>query len=384
MRNFDVIIIGVGSMGSSACYYLAKEGIKVLALEQFDSPHIHGSHTGQSRIIRKAYFEDPGYVPLLMRAYENWEHLEALVGEKVYYRTGLAYFGPPSSEMIKGVKRAADLYSIDLQKLEAAELQKRFPQFSIPGSFEGLYEHDAGFIRPENAIRSYKKLAASHGAEIHSNEKVISWGQEGQTIHVSTEMQNYSCQKLVITAGAWAGKLIPSLVSKLAITRQFMAWVQPKSPGDFSIGRFPCWMIDDDEQPGAYYGFPWLPKQLFGEPGGMKLAHHYPGEPTNPDKVSRAVQTKDIANLSYAIKKYFTEHELSFSASGTCLYANSPDENFIIDHLPGSDGKVIVACGFSGHGFKFVSVVGEILAELTLKPKTPQPIGFLSIQRFNS
>src|SRR5436190_21952818 len=172
---FDVIVIGVGSMGSSACYYLAKKGHKVLGLEQFDIPHERGSHAGQSRIIRKAYFEHPDYVPLLSRAYENWKELEADAQTRLYYQTGIAYFGLPDSEIIKGVKLSASLYKIPLECLENHTIRDRYPMFKLPQGFEVLFESDAGFISPENAVRIYKKLAVKNGAEIHTGEKVIEW-----------------------------------------------------------------------------------------------------------------------------------------------------------------------------------------------------------------
>src|SRR5436190_9187009 len=139
-NSFDVIVIGVGSMGSSACYYLAKRGYKVLGLEQFDISHEFGSHAGQSRIIRKAYFEHPDYVPLLQRAYKNWNTLEQETGEQLYFKTGLLYAGTSNNEMIKGVKQSASLYNIELEKLDLVNATNHFPQFSLPGNFEVLFE----------------------------------------------------------------------------------------------------------------------------------------------------------------------------------------------------------------------------------------------------
>jgi sarcosine oxidase len=170
--SFDVIVIGVGSMGSSACFFLAQRGYKVLGLEQFDIPHEQGSHGGQSRIIRKAYFEHPDYVPLLNKAYENWKNFEAETGTQIYYPTGLVYFGKPDSTIIKGVKQSASLYNIPLENLSYSAASKRFPQFMIPEDFETLFETGAGFIQPHKAITLYKDSAIKKGAEIHTKEKV--------------------------------------------------------------------------------------------------------------------------------------------------------------------------------------------------------------------
>ena len=380
-NSFDVIVIGVGSMGSSACYFLSKQGYKVLGLEQFDISHEFGSHAGQSRIIRKAYFEHSDYVPLLNRAYQNWKKLEEESGEQVYFKTGLCYFGTSDHEIIKGVKQSASLYGINIEELDATTAAKKFPQFKIPDNYECLYEPDAGFLTPEKTIKLYAQLAKKNGAEIHTGEKVISWEKSGNGIIVKTGKNNYQCNKLVITAGAWSGKMIPGFQNKLKVTRQFIAWVNPKNEKDFKLNNFPCWMIADVEKPGVYYGFPVLPIEKFGEPAGLKLAHHHPYDETNPDTVNREVTKEDEINLQYALDKYLPGAQASFGNSKVCLYTNTPDENFIIDKLPGYE-DVIIACGFSGHGFKFVSVVGEILADLAIQGVTKLQIDFLSAKRF--
>jgi len=381
-NSFDVIVIGVGSMGSATSYYLAKRGYKVLGLEQFDIPHEFGSHAGQSRIIRKAYFEHPGYVPLLERAYENWEALEWETGKQVYYKTGLLYAGNPNNEMIKGVERSAGLYNIDLDQMNIAAAVDQFPQFKFPDDFEILFEPEAGFITPEKAIRLYASQAKKNGAAIHSNEKVIDWKKDKNIILLKTDKQTYQCDKLIITAGAWAGKMIPGLADRIKVTRQFVAWIKTKNDDQFELNKFPCWMISDDEKHGCYYGFPLLDTEKFGEPSGLKLAHHFPNEVTDPDKVDRLTTEKDIQNLNYCLNKYLPGVFDSILHTKICLYANSPDENFIIDKLPGYEENVSIACGFSGHGFKFASVVGEILADLAIEGRSDLPIEFLNANRF--
>jgi len=378
--SFDVIVIGVGSMGSATCYYLSKRGYKVLGLEQFDISHELGSHAGQSRIIRKAYFEHPDYVPLLESAYKNWTTLEQESGEKLYFKTGLLYAGTSNNEMITGVKQSAFLYNIELEKLNIADATKRFPRFIFPENFEVLFEPEAGFLPPEKAIRLYASQAKKNGAAIHSNEKVIEWKKEGRSLIVKTDKQSYQCKKLIITAGAWAGKIIPRL--KIKVTRQFVAWIKTKNDEQFELNKFPCWMVGDDEKNGCYYGFPLLDTKKFGEPAGLKLAHHFPKEVTDPDKVDRQATENDIENLKYCLDKYLPGVFDSILHTKICLYANSPDENFIIDRLPGYEENVSIACGFSGHGFKFSSVVGEILADLAINGKTDHPIKFLNANRF--
>jgi sarcosine oxidase len=382
--SFDVIVIGVGSMGSSACYYLSKKGYKVLGLEQFSVSHEFGSHAGQSRIIRKAYFENADYVPLLERAYQNWKALEEEAGTKIYHPTGLVYFGPHNHSLIEGVKRSASLYDIRLSTFNAEETLKQFPWFKVPNDFETLYEPDAGFVTPEKAIKLYAEQAIRDGAEIHANEKVLDWKKDGASVIVTTDKNVYRCSKLIITAGAWARKMIPALSGKLKITRQFVAWINPKNWDEFTFNNFPCWLLADDEKPGCYYGFPVLPEPEFGGPAGLKLAHHYPALETEPDHVNREATYEDEKNLEYALNKYLPGCFESFLSYKVCLYTNSPDEDFIIDKLPGSEDRVVFATGFSGHGFKFASVVGEILSDLAVNGASDLPIGFLRAGRFGS
>lgn len=382
-KNFDVIVLGVGSMGSATCYYLAKQGYNVLGLEQFDIPHDQGSHAGQSRIIRKAYFEHPDYVPLLQRAYDNWKEIEAVSGAQIYFPTGLFYAGKPGETLIKGVRESAQKYNVRVESLSHAEATNRFSQFQIPQDYDILFEPDAGFVTPERAVLVYVDQAIRAGANIHVKEKTISWEKHGDTINVRTIKDSYTCSKLIITVGAWAGTLIPGLARQFKVTRQVIAWTNPEEWKPFELGEFPCWMIDDDTKHGMYYGFPVLPIGKFGAPIGLKVAHHYPGLVSNPDAVNRIPDKEDEDNIIYAIRKFLPKGYSSTHVLKTCLYTNTPDENFIIDFLPENNKQVVIAAGFSGHGFKFISVVGEIMADLAMKGKTELPIQFLNAQRFD-
>lgn len=380
--RFDVIVLGVGSMGSSTCYYLAQQGIKVLGLEQFDIPHEMGSHAGQSRIIRKAYFEHSDYVPLLERAYQNWKHLEKITGTKVYFKTGLLYCGKPGDIMIKGVRESADKYKIRLNALSNKEIKSKYPQLSIPANYEKLFEPEAGFLTPEKSILLYTEKAIQHGAVIKTKVKVLEWKKRKSSIQVKTSAGIFSAKKLIITAGPWAGKLLSGFSGTLQVTRQMIAWVIPNRPSLFEPGKFPCWMIADDKNPGAYYGFPLLPVGKFNGPIGLKLAYHHPDLVTDPDLVNRIPAKEDEANIIYILNKFFPGTYKTIHVLKTCLYTNTPDENFILDFLPGYNEDVMVATGFSGHGFKFASVMGEIMSDLATKGRTTLPISFLSLDRF--
>ncbi|MFM9074424.1 MAG: N-methyl-L-tryptophan oxidase, partial [Bacteroidota bacterium] len=226
--TYDVIVIGVGSMGSATCYQLARRGLRVLGLERFSVPNEMGSHAGQSRIIRKAYFEHPDYVPLLHRSYEGWSALEASSGVKLYHETGLLYAGGPTSALLKGVRESAELHHIPLESIPAGKRSNRFPAFQIGDDYDLLFEPNAGFIVPDLAITTFVKGAERAGAVIRQHERVINWKSDGSGVSVITESGHYKAAKLVITAGPWAYDLIPELKTLLKVTRQLFAWFMPE------------------------------------------------------------------------------------------------------------------------------------------------------------
>lgn len=378
--HYEVIVIGVGSMGSAACWYLANRGHKVLGLEQFDIAHDRGSHAGQSRIIRKAYFEHPDYVPLLERAYENWREIETASKSDLFYRTGLLYFGRSDNQNIVGVRDSARLYNIPIENLSASDACHRYPGFVIPDDFDAIYEDDAGFVTPERTVMAYTKGAIAHGAEIRANTRVESWKQSGRRIEVITNDASYTCDKLIITAGAWSSRVIPPLKEDLTVTRQVLAWVDT-GMDTFSREKFPCWFVEDPER-GTFYGFPELPEGQFDGTSGFKLAHHSPGELWNADREVADIPSVAQDDIRYFLDKYVPQLKDRKMFLKTCLYTYSRDAHFIIDHLPGYGNQVTIACGFSGHGFKFVPVVGEILADLAMRGTTDLPVSFLKLGRF--
>ena len=368
-------------MGSAACWYLANRGLKVLAIDQFSPPHELGSHTGQSRIIRKAYFEHPDYVPLLQRAYNNWRDFEYVSDQQFYFETGIGYFGPTQHATMAGVKLAAEKYRIKVEALTTQTSKAEFPAFSIPSSFETLHEPEAGFVRPELAISSYLQFAKRKGSTVNTNERVMDWKQVEDHVEVTTDKATYRAEKLVITAGSWTSKLLSQLSPSLKVTRQTLAWVNPKNPALFALGNFPCWFVEDPEL-GMFYGFPLLPFEKFGGPIGLKLASHRPGTAVDPDHVERVTLASEEKAIRTILHRYLPEAGDEIITLKTCLYTYSPDENFIIDFLPGSKNRIVIACGFSGHGFKFIPVIGEILCDLASTGKTVLPIEFLSLSRF--
>lgn len=365
-------------MGAATCWYLAKRGQKVLGLEQFSTPHENGSHAGQSRIIRKAYFEHPDYVPLLERAYENWRAFESETSSQFYHKTGIVYFGERENENIAGIRRSAQLHGIGIENWSHLQYKENFPQFDVPSAFDVIYEPDAGFVTPEQAIRMYVKEARKHGGVVMENTAVTSWKLGGGKVRVSATDRDYTSDKLVITSGAWSARMIPQINVSLEVTRQLLAWVAPPDPSAFAMGNFPCWFIEDPGL-GTFYGFPILADGV--GPIGLKLAHHHPGIPTDANYIRHEIPGEE-EKLKRFLRKYIPSAGDKIIHTKHCLYTYSPDSHFIIDHLPGFDKMVVIACGFSGHGFKFVPVIGEALADLAMKGMTDLPIEFLKIARF--
>jgi sarcosine oxidase len=381
---YDCIVIGVGSMGASTCYYLAQRGLKVLGIEQFDIVHNQGSHGGLSRIIRKAYFEHADYIPLLERAYQNWAKIEAISGQRIFHHTGLLYAGPHGHELLQQVKASADQYKIELEELTAKHAISRFPKLGLPTAYECLFEPDAGYVRPDVAINAYTQTAQTHGATLHTHEKVLQWNTNESEVIVMTDKGRYKASKLIITAGAWSSGLLPGIATHLHVTRQVLAWFKPKDAALFTADRFPCWLIPNGNQDGAYYGFPVIDEHGNGPEAAIKIALHEQGTVVNPDAVDRNITETDLVHLTQFAQKFLPSSIGPLVHAQVCLYTYSPDGHFIIDKLPGYEDRVVVACGFSGHGFKFASAVGEVLADLAMYGKTVLPIGFLHAGRFSA
>jgi sarcosine oxidase len=371
-RNYDVIVVGVGAMGAAACWQLASRGVKVLGLEQFPLVHALGSSHGHTRMIRLAYYEHPDYVPLLHRAYALWDQLEAESGEKVLYRTGGIYMGPPDGHVVSGATRAARQHKLDHQLFSHAELAQAYPHFTLPEDFTGIHEPQAGFVLCEKAIAQFTRLALQNGATIHAHEPVRQIDFATKT--VTTDQDAYRAKNLLLCGGPWSGKLLSDLKLNLVVTRQPLGWLWPSNPSNFSLGQFPVWGIEQPDGSLAY-GFPML-----NDLPGLKLARHAPGQPADADTVSRDATPSDRAEILSIAERYIPGAVGPLLALRICLYTNSPDGHFIIDRHPGCEG-VYLACGFSGHGFKFASVIGQVLADLATTGQTPLPIGFLGLGR---
>ena len=374
--TFDVIVVGLGAMGSSAAFHLASRGQRVLGLERYAIPHAHGSSHGFSRVIRLAYFEHPDYVPLLQRSYENWFDLEKQSNQKILYQTGGLYMGAPDAEAISGSLRAMKQFNIPHQELTRAETMRRHPMFRIPEDYVGLWEEATGFLIPERAVSCHCELAMRKGAELHGHEPVTSWQATSSGVRVTTNRATYEAARVVFCGGAWASQIVGDMGVSIYATRQTLLWVWPKKPELFTLEKFPVFMLETGPGQGQHYGFPMMPDNP-----GFKIAQHVVMQRTDPDRVQRDPQPGDEETVRPVLRDMIPDADGPLLAIRTCLYENSPDSHFIIDNHP-KHPNVTLACGFSGHGFKFASVVGEAVADLSMQGKSKLPIGFLSLSRF--
>jgi sarcosine oxidase len=370
-RRFDAIVVGVGGMGSAALYHLARRGQHVLGLERFDVPNELGSSHGITRIIRLAYYEHVDYVPLLRRAYELWRELEARAGEQLLHITGSIDAGPPGQLVFSGSRRSCEEHGLPHEILDAAEVTRRFPAYRLEPEAMAVLQPEGGFLLPERSIVAHVEGALAEGAEVRARERVLGWEPAGEGVRVRTERGEYEAERLVLTTGAWMEELAGLPV---VAERQVLAWLQPLKPALFAPERFPVFNVQLDEDD-RYYGFP-----VFGIPGFKFGRYHHLGETGDPDALEREPRAADEEVLRRFAERCFPEGAGPTMTLKTCLFENSPDEHFILDTLPGAP-QVVVGGGFSGHGFKFCSVVGEILADLVLEGSTAHEIEFLRLGR---
>lgn len=370
--HYDVIIIGAGgAMGSATCFELARRKVRVLGLDQFGIAHDRGSSHGHSRMIRLAYYEHPDYVPLLRRAYDRWREIEQISGQRLLEITGGIYAGFEGCELVRQSHASAVQHGIEHELLDRNEVAHRFPQFRLPDDHVGLFEPAAGFLFPERAIAAYAKHAMIGGAEIHGHEPVRAWSENS----VTTDVATYACDRIIFCGGAWTAKLLRDLGIELSVTRQALGWVWPPRHEEFALGRFICWAMQQADG-SLYYGFP-----MGADEPGLKMAHHKPGPAADPDALQREPTLEDAQAIERIVDDVLPSARGPIVSMRICMYTNSPDSHFIIGRHPQRESAVI-ACGFSGHGFKFASVVGEILADLATSGATQWPIGFFSPQRF--
>ncbi len=352
----DVIIAGLGAMGSQALAECARRGLRASGFDRFAPPHDRGSSHGRSRIIREAYFEDPIYVPLVQRAYERWAELEAETRTTLLRRTGGLCYGPAGGALVSGARRSAEHHRIPHQSLTAEQIRSRFPALKVCDDWVGVLEPRAGMLAPEAAIAAALDLARRLGATVQPNESVLRWRQEGDGVVVTTERGTYRASHLIISAGMWVQDLVEELARPLTVQRNVLYWFAPAyDPALFGPERLPVFL--GEIQPGViWYGFP-------DTGDGIKIALHHFGPTTTPESVDRVVHRSEAAHLRSLLERFLPAANGLLREAKVCTYTNAPDHHFIVDRHPSAD-RVMVASPCSGHGFKFASALGEVLVDL--------------------
>jgi len=376
MRYFDVVVVGLGGIGGAAAFHLANRGCRILGLDRFPVAHDRGSSHGQTRLIRRAYFEHPDYVPLLLRAYDLWRDLERRTGRQLLVESGLLLAGPAGSEALAAAARAAAIHGIDLERFTATAACRRWPVVALPDDWIAVHEPGAGFLRVEACVAAHAEAAEAAGATLEIGVSVRGWQADGAGFVVDTDRGRVAAERLVLAPGPWAGDLLQLPTVKLTVLRKSLFWMRPPAAGPeaFAAGSLPCFAFAAAH--GFFYGFPRL------DPRGVKLAEHSGGRVVaDPLAVDRAVDAGERDRIAAIVERHLPSLGGDFSDHAVCLYTMSPDHHFVVGLHPARE-RVAVAAGFSGHGFKFASVIGEALADLATAGATSLPIGFLSPRRF--
>jgi sarcosine oxidase len=377
-KCFDVIVLGLGGMGSAAAYHLAARGKRVLGIDQFTPPHDKGSSHGQSRVIRQAYFEDPAYVPLLLRTYELWRHLEGDAGRSLLTITGGLMLGTTESAVVSGSLRSAREHGLAHELLDAMEIRRRFPQFAPEPDTVALFEKSAGFVRPEEAVRTHLALALKNNATLQFEERVVSWKTRNDSVDVTTSRGTYEAGQFVICAGPWLSNVAADLRLPLQLERQVQFWFEPAGGIEpFLPERFPIWLWETNDGTHSY-GLP----AIDGPSSGVKVSMHHGGKNSccTPATIDRTVATDEIETARQVITKRLPALSGRCLQAVTCMYTNSPDGHFIIDRHP-EHSNVLIVSPCSGHGFKFCPVVGEIVADFVERGESRHNIELFGLKR---
>ncbi|HVF98561.1 MAG TPA: N-methyl-L-tryptophan oxidase [Chloroflexia bacterium] len=369
---YDLIVIGLGAMGSATAYHAASRGHRVLGLDAYQRNHANGSSHGRSRIIRESYAEGPQYVPLVQRAYKLWRALEEESSRSLLTIIGGVYIGSPGSEIVRGVLRSAEEHGLACDYLSAAELMARFPGFRVPEDMVAVYEANGGMLDAEACVGAHLDVAARLGAELRHGEPALRWAVDGGGVRVETAAGSYTGERLVIAAGPWIGGLLADLSLPLAVWRVYNTFFEPTRP-EFEVGRCPFYLLEMPE--GTYYGLPSLPGQ------GLKAGRHDVGEVSTPQNIRRTVDGGEVEAIRSVLDRYMPGAAGALKATTTCVYTVTPDADFIIDRHP-EHPQVVYASPCSGHGFKFSSAIGEVLCELAMEGTSAFDVAVFSAERF--
>ena len=375
MDHYDVIVLGAGGVGSATLYHLAKRGVRAIGIDRFDPPHDRGSTHGQSRVIRQAYYEHPNYVPLLRESYREWFDVETLLGRKLFHQVGLLEVGPGDGAVVPNVLKAAAQYDIRVESLTPEQVEAHWPGLRVDPSFAGVFEPAAGYLLVEDCVQAHLDLARAAGAELLANTEVVGVKADASSVVVTTSAGlEITASKLIVAAGAWSPDQFLNLGIDCVVRRKSLFWFACDDPQYKVENGFPVFLFELPT--GIFYGFPKM------DDVGLKFAEHSGGySVTDPLTVDRSIDAMEQSRLVEVLARMMPGVSTRVTHHAVCMYTMSPDEHFIIDRHPTSP-NVVFAAGLSGHGFKFVPVLGRALADMALDGGTDLPIGFLSLQRF--
>ncbi len=356
-ERWDVIVTGLGAMGSAAARELARRGLRVLGLDRYAPPHAHGSTHGRTRIIREAYFEDPAYVPLVQRAGRLWQELGREVGEPLQVRTGGLMIGPEDGELVRGARASAEQHGLPHELLTSAEVRRRFPVLVPDPGAVGLLEPHAGVLFPEACVRALLACATRDGAVLRTGEPMLTWRAEGGVVRVATAIGEYVADRLVLALGPWLPDFLNGAQIQLSVERQMQHWFAPRAqPERFAPDALPITLWETSDR--MFYTIP-----DFGD--GVKVAVHHDGEISDPQRLRRTISDQEDANARAIVERFLPNAAGDLRDRAVCLYTNTADGHFVIDHHP-LHPEVVIASPCSGHGFKFATVIGEMVAKLTV------------------
>ncbi len=372
--HYDAIVLGGGTMGSAAAWDLAKRGLRTVVFEQFHHVHDQGSHGGKTRIIRHAYAEGEAYVPLVQRADQLWQELEALTGQRLLVRTGGLELAAPGYRHARAARESAELHGLPHEWVSPVEAGCRWPAFHIPDDWDVLFSPDAGYLLTEPSLRAMASAATSLGDEIREHAPVTDWGATDSGVWVVAGDETVRADLLIVTAGAWATSVLADLGLDLTPLRKVLWWLAVDRIDQFTRDRFPIFVSDSPH--GEIYGFP------IDDHAGLKIANHAGGAPTTAASIDRTIrpgEQADVVGFAAKVLSGVTDRVLE---SAVCLYTMTPDGHFIVDRHPRWP-RVVFGAGFSGHGFKFATAIGETLASLAVDPRQA-PLPHFAIDRFDT
>jgi len=373
--NADLVVVGLGAMGSSTVDAAVRAGHTVIGLEAFARGHAFGSSHGPTRMLRRSIEEGPQYVPLILDALPRWAELDDEADLPVIDLRGAIRIAPNGSPMHAAFAASAVAWGLDYERLSASEVNARFPAFAVPDGYAAMYEQEAGVLFADRTVRALQDRATRNGASLHFDEPVLSWEASSDSVVVRTATATYHAARLVITGGAWTTALAAELALPLVPNRVVNVSFEPVDGGvgrqAFEVDRLPAFVVSDGVD--GIYGIPAVDGQGVKVGGG--------GTPVDPDAVDRVVTDAEVDHLRGFVDRFLPGASGPVSSVLTCLYTVAPDGDFVIDRHPEHD-NVVIASPCSGHGFKYTTAIGPLLTELAFTGHTILPIDSFSIARF--